>query len=64
MQIQRCSGRMCMVAEECLHYLESKKPPRKGKWIRPQICTSKEHMINEKIVPKEEYDQFLSKEKL
>lgn len=55
---------MCMVAEKCLHYLESKKPPRKGKWIRPMICTSKEHMIDEKIVPKEEYDQFLPKEKL
>jgi len=34
----RCSGRECVQKNECLHYLESKKPLRKGKWIKASQC--------------------------
>jgi len=36
--MQRCSGKECIHRERCLHYLETKKPPRRGKWIIPHHC--------------------------
>ena len=51
-----------MMAEDCLHHLESSKPKRRGRWIRPLVCKSTDELKDGKIVPKQEYDQFLSKD--
>jgi len=59
--IQRCSGKECIHRERCLHYLETKKPPRKGKWIRPIDCIDSEWDGDEMTKPP--YDKLLLKEK-
>ena len=60
--MQRCSGRLCVIYEDCLHYLETKKPPRKGKWINPDACKDVYKVVDNKVVSKPEHDQFLPKD--
>lgn len=60
--VQRCSGRECVQKEQCLHYLETKKPPRKGKWVKAEQCVHGVWSLDDKMLKSPYAELLLKKE--
>ena len=59
--IQRCSGRECVQKKQCLHYLETEKPHKKGKWIKADQCVYGVWSMEDKLL-KAPYSELLLRE--
>ena len=65
MSMQKCSGLNCIHRHRCLHHLESKKKPTKGKWIDAEKCIQSEWDDDAPVEPvmiKPSFDKLLLKE--